>query len=1078
MKTFTFRALLLAAAVLGPLRVAAESKTVHVEVPGTLPELLTTEEKENLTSLTVSGSLNGTDIGLIAKMAGASMASSAGTSVVGDLTELNLQDARIVAGGDYYAGILGRQYYTQDDVFPTFSFVESKLMSVVLPSSIKAVGQSVFAYNENLSSVTFTCELDSIGAHAFQDCPQLLEITLPTVHYLGDQAFMNCGFIDFPIQDGLDSLGNHVFRECQNLRELHLPASVVKMGESAFYRCVSLRAVTLPPGLEEIPASTFSGCPQLETMTLPTNYKRIGDYAFADCPIYPELPDGLEIIGASAFSQYNRTSIDLPSSLRIIGDNAFMRSNLTSVVIPEGVDSVGVGAFAVSSELHRVDVPSTLRKISANTFVNCYNLTVVNLDEGVEEIGDNAFESTGVNDSLTLPSSLRKIGSQAFAQCYRMDTIALPEGLTTIGDYAFSECGSLTAAMLPSTLTEVGQSAFQGCTALKTIRIAAATPPTATVSTFVGPDFERCVVYVPVGSVDAYRNAPGWLNFTYIVDGVTVTLPESKTVHVDVPGNLGGLLTMFEKENLTSLTVSGSLNGTDFDVLTCMARTFGGHHGPDGVAGKLTELNLKDARIVEGGDYYISSVGTQYYTQDDVFPSNAFFSSTITSVVLPSSIKFVGKSAFYMCDSLRSVTFTCDVDSICGYAFSGCPNLSELTLQKVGYIGENAFSDTDIFSLILQEGLDSIGDNAFHGCDKLRAFHMPNSVVKMGKQMFMYCGSLSEVTLSSGLTELPDETFRGCGQLHDLTLPSGIKRIGANAFYSCPATPQLPEGLVEIGAGAFSDYGAPTIELPSSLRIIGNGAFSYTDLTSIVIPEGVDSVGYSTSMGGGGAFQRCKYLRSAVIPSTLKRISPYMFDGCERLTNVTIAEGIEEIGDGAFKGCVALETLDLPASLRGVGYQALAECSTLSTIVLPEGLTTIGEEAFRDDEALATATLPSTLTEVGRGAFMGCSGLTSLYVAAATPPTAYVNSFLDVDVEKCTLYVPEGAVDVYSAAPYWQDFLRITDERPVGIGNVTVGPEPNVVGRYGIDGRPVAEGERGVQILRMSDGTWRKVMVK
>ena len=148
-----------------------------------------------------------------------------------------------------------------------------------------------------------------------------------------------------------------------------------------------------------------------------------------------------------------------------------------------------------SSELHRVDVPSTLKKISSNTFVNCYNLTVVNLAEGVEEIGDNAFSATGVNDSLSLPNSLRKIGSQAFAQCYRMDTIALPEGLTTIGDYAFSECGSLTAAMLPSTLTEVGQSAFQGCTALKTIRIAAATPPTATVSAFAGPDFERCVVY-------------------------------------------------------------------------------------------------------------------------------------------------------------------------------------------------------------------------------------------------------------------------------------------------------------------------------------------------------------------------------------------------------------------------------------------------------------------------------------------------------------------------------------------------------------------------------------------------------
>ena len=1078
MKTFTFRALLLAAAVLGPLRVAAESKTVHVEVPGTLPELLTTEEKENLTSLTVSGSLNGTDIGLIAKMAGASMASSAGTSVVGDLTELNLQDARIVAGGDYYAGIPGRQYYTQDDVFPTFSFVESKLMSIVLPSSIKAVGQSVFAYNENLSSVTFTCELDSIGAHAFQDCPQLLEITLPTVHYLGDQAFMNCGFIDFPIQDGLDSLGNHVFRECQNLRELHLPASVVKMGESAFYRCVSLRAVTLPPGLEEIPASTFCSCPQLETMTLPTNYKRIGDYAFADCPIYPELPDGLEIIGASAFSQYNRTSIDLPSSLRVIGDNAFMRSNLTSVVIPEGVDSVGVGAFAVSSELHRVDVPSTLRKISANTFANCYNLTVVNLDEGVEEIGDNAFESTGVNDSLTLPSSLRKIGSQAFAQCYRMDTIALPEGLTTIGDYAFSECGSLTAAMLPSTLTEVGQSAFQGCTALKTIRIAASTPPTATVSTFAGPDFERCVVYVPAGSVDAYRNAPGWLNFTYIVDGVTVTLPESKTVHVDVPGSLGGLLTMFEKENLTSLIVSGSLNGTDIGLIGKMTDAEWALGPGDWIDGKLTELNLKDARIVEGGDYYASAAGTQYYTQADVFPTMAFWSSRLTSVVFPSSIKVVGGSIFFGSDSLKSVTFTGDVDSICASAFYGCPQLSEVTLQKVHYIGDQAFSGTAISTLTLPDGLDSLGNAVFGGCGNLRELHMPNSVVKMGESTFQYCDSLTSVTLSAGLTEIPAQTFRYCTQLRDLTLPNGIKRIGDIAFMDCPATPLLPDGLVEIGRGAFSYYGKPTVELPSSLRTIGRGAFEWSELTSIVIPEGVDSVEDGHDFASNGAFEDCEYLRRAVIPSTLRRIASYMFEGCERLTDVTIAEGVEEIGDGAFKGCEALETLDLPASLRRMGDQSLAECSALSAIALPEGLTAIGEEAFKDDESLATATLPSTLTEVGRGAFMGCSALTSLRVDAVTPPTAYVNSFIDVDVEACTLYVPNGAVDAYRAAPYWQDFLRITDERPVGIGNVTVGPEPNVVGRYGIDGRPVVEGERGFQILRMSDGTWRKVMVK
>ncbi len=144
MRTLTIRVLLLAAAVLGPLRAAAENKTVHVDVPGTLTQLLTAEEKENLTSLTVSGSLNGTDIGLIGKMTGAPMSISADANFTGSLTELNMQDARIVGGGDYYASAAGTQYYTQADVFPTMAFWSSRLTSVVFPSSIKVVGGRIF----------------------------------------------------------------------------------------------------------------------------------------------------------------------------------------------------------------------------------------------------------------------------------------------------------------------------------------------------------------------------------------------------------------------------------------------------------------------------------------------------------------------------------------------------------------------------------------------------------------------------------------------------------------------------------------------------------------------------------------------------------------------------------------------------------------------------------------------------------------------------------------------------------------------------------------------------------------------
>lgn len=553
---------------------------------------------------------------------------------------------------------------------------------------------------------------------------------------------------------------------------------------------------------------------------------------------------------------------------------------------------------------------------------------------------------------------------------------------------------------------------------------------------------------------------------------------ENKTVHVDVPGTLTQLLTAEEKENLTSLTVSGSLNGTDIGLIGKMTGAPMSISADANFTGSLTELNMQDARIVEGGDYYASGSGRRYHTQNDVFPTLALAGSQLTSVVLPSTIKAVGQTAFAYSESLSSVTFTGDVDSICASAFSGCPQLSEVTLQKVHYIGDQAFSGTAISTLTLPDGLDSLGNAVFYSCGNLRELHMPNSVVKMGESTFQYCDSLTSVTLSAGLTEIPAQSFRYCTQLRDLTLPNGIKRIGDNAFMDCPATPLLPDGLVEIGRSAFPYYGKPTVELPSSLRTIGRGAFEWSELTSIVIPEGVDSVEDGHDFASNGAFEDCEYLRRAVIPSTLRRIASYMFEGCERLTDVTIAEGVEEIGEGAFRGCEALETLDLPASLRRVGDQSLAECSALSAIALPEGLTVIGEEAFKDDESLATASLPSTLTEVGRGAFMGCSALTSLRVDAVTPPTAYVNSFIDVDVEACTLYVPKGAVDAYRAAPYWQDFLHITDEPAVGIGEALATTQPKVVGRYTTDGRPATASQRGVQVWRMSDGTTRKVIVK
>ena len=134
-------------------------------------------------------------------------------------------------------------------------------------------------------------------------------------------------------------------------------------------------------------------------------------------------------------------------------------------------------------------------------------------------------------------------------------------------------------------------------------------------------------------------------------------------------------------------------------------------------------------------------------------------------------------------------------------------------------------------------------------------------------------------------------------------------------------------------------------------------------------------------------------------------------------------------------------------------------------------------EQVDENAAVAERALPGSLTSVGANAFNGCTALTSVRCEATTPPAAVINSFLDVDMNACTLYVPESSVNAYESAPVWQYFYHITAALPTGIqGAPTTETAPRVEARFDLNGRPADSRQRGIQLQRMSDGTWRKVL--
>ena len=183
------------------------------------------------------------------------------------------------------------------------------------------------------------------------------------------------------------------------------------------------------------------------------------------------------------------------------------------------ITTIGNHAFYQCKSLTSVSIPDSVTTIGSYAFSDCSSLTSVNIPDSVTSIGDLAFYDCSNLTSVNIPDSVTMIGRQAFYNCSSLTSVNIPDSVTTIGSYAFSDCDSLTSITIPDSVTTIGDGAFYSCTSLASVYCKATTPPALGGTSVFDNNGSGRKIYVPTGSVNAYKRATRWNEYASAIVG-------------------------------------------------------------------------------------------------------------------------------------------------------------------------------------------------------------------------------------------------------------------------------------------------------------------------------------------------------------------------------------------------------------------------------------------------------------------------------------------------------------------------------------------------------------------------------
>ena len=521
------------------------------------------------------------------------------------------------------------------------------LRSLQLPSGLLSIGNGAFFNCIGLSSLQLPSGLTSIGMNAFSGCSGLTSVSLPSgLTQIPYRTFYGCYSLkSVQIPSAVKAIGGEAFSECTGLTSLELPSGLTMIVDGAFSGCSSLTSVSLPSGLPQIPYRTFAGCYSLKSVQLPSDVKTIGNEAFRECTGLTslELPSGLTKIEDGAFSgcsNINSIYAYMPDPPLFDGDAKVFptcfnenctlyvpkKSYTAYIVAPGWGDFKAIAKFNpdlirdwVTKNVAQAGTLSTVigeDKENITKLKLTGNLNDTDVQYLEEMIREAALQELNLKDAL-----LYTINVCMFSDCKSLTSLVLPDVLQRIEKAAFSNCTGLTTISLPAGL-EYMYAAFDGNIGLTSIYANMPTPLQDAYS-FDGLDKSNCYLYVPKGSLDAYRQDWEWGSFPYIAGLERDSATGLFSLEICPNGYRDyELIDVAMRDKVKSLKISGAV---DFGFINQY------------LSSNLQNLDLKDANVTD----------LPYCGLDRC--------QDLTTISLPAGLRSIDKGFLSNCRNLRTI---------------------------------------------------------------------------------------------------------------------------------------------------------------------------------------------------------------------------------------------------------------------------------------------------------------------------------------------------------------------------------------------------------------------------------------